>query len=60
MSYVLLSEHDLDQSPGHSIIAKRQGYNYCRIHPEIKNAHLESTEHHIKYKDREAHKSEVS
>ena len=47
MSYVVLSEHDLDQSPGHSIIAKRQGYNYCRIHPEIKNAHLESTEHHI-------------
>ena len=42
----------------YSIIAKKQGYNYCSLHPEIKNAHLESIEHRIKYKAPKAHKSE--
>ena len=59
MSYVPLSEHDLDQSPSRSIIANKQEYYFCRLHPEIKNIHLESIEHHIKYKDPEAHKSEL-
>lgn len=37
MRYVRLPEHNFDQSPGHSIVAKKQGYYYCRLHPEIKN-----------------------
>jgi len=57
--YAPLPEHDLDQSPCYQIIAQKQGYFYCRLHPEIKNAYLESIEHHIKYKDSAAHKSEL-
>ena len=41
------------------LIANKQEYYFCRLHPEIKNIHLESIEHHIKYKDPEAHKSEL-
>ena len=59
MSCVPLPERDLDQSPGRSIIAKKQVYYYCRLHPEIKNAHLESIEHHIKYEDPAADNSEL-
>jgi hypothetical protein len=54
-----LSEHDLDQSPCYSIIAIKQNYYYCILHPEVKNIHLESIEHHIKYKDPAAHKSKL-
>jgi hypothetical protein len=54
-----LTEHDLDYSPCYPIIAVKQGYYYCRLHPEIKNSYLESIEHHIKYKDPEMHKSEL-
>ena len=59
MPYTPLPEHDLDQSPCYPIIAQKQGYFYCRLHPEVKNVHLESIEHHIKYKDPETHKSEL-
>jgi hypothetical protein len=31
MTYVPLPEHDLDQSPCHLIIAKKQEYFYCRL-----------------------------
>ena len=51
MPYIPLPDHDLDQSPCYPIIAKKQGYFYCRLHPDIKYVHLESIEHHIKYKD---------
>ena len=54
---VPLPEHGLDQSPCYPIIALKQGCFYCRLHPEIKNVHLESIEHHIKYKGSAAHKS---
>ena len=47
MPYTPLPEHDLDQSPCYPIIAQKHGYFYCRLHPEIKNAYLESIEHHI-------------
>jgi hypothetical protein len=59
MPYVVLSAHKLDQSPCRHIIAINDGYYYCRLHPGIKNVHLESIEHHIKYKDPEAHKLEL-
>jgi hypothetical protein len=57
--YTSPPEHTLEQSPCCPIIAVRQGYFYCRLHPEIKNVHLESIEHHVKYKDPAAHKSEL-
>ncbi len=53
-----LPEHDLDQSP-YPIIAFKQNYYYCILHPEVKNILLESIEHHIKYKDPEEHKSKL-
>ena len=51
ISYAPLPDHDLDQSPCYPILAKKQGYFYCELHPEIKNVHLKSIEHYIKYKD---------
>jgi hypothetical protein len=57
--YVALPDHKLDQSPCCPIIAIKDGYYYCRLHPEIKNAYLESIEHHIKYKDPKWHESEL-
>jgi hypothetical protein len=59
MPHVSLPEHDLDQSPCYPIIAQKQGYFYCRLHPEIKNAHLESIGYRIKYKDPKGHESEL-
>ena len=59
MPYVALPDHKLDQSPCCPIIAIKDGYYYCRLHPEIKNTYLESIEHHIKYKVPAAHKSEL-
>jgi hypothetical protein len=59
MPYTPLPEYDLDQSTCYPIIAQKQGYFYCRLHPEIKNAYLESIEHHIKYKDPKGHELEL-
>jgi hypothetical protein len=59
MPYVALPDHKLDHSPCCPIIAIKDGYYYCRLHPEIKNAYLESIEHHIKYNDPATHKSEL-
>jgi hypothetical protein len=59
MPYVALPDHKLDQSPCCPIIAIKDGYYYCRLHPEIKNTYLESIEHRIKYKVPAAHKSEL-
>jgi hypothetical protein len=39
MPYIPLPEHAFDQSPCSSIIGIRQGYFYCKLHPDIKNAH---------------------
>jgi hypothetical protein len=58
MPYVALPDHKLE-SPCCHIISIKDGYYYCRLHPEIKNVHLESIEHHIKYKDPATHKSEL-
>jgi hypothetical protein len=59
MPYASFPDHDLDQSPCYPIIAERQGYFYCRLHPEIKSTYLESIEHHIKYKVPKGHESEL-
>ena len=58
--YAPLPDHDINQSPCYPVIVIKQGYYYCRLHPEIKNINLESIERHIKYKDPAAHKSELS
>ncbi|MGB0026324.1 MAG: hypothetical protein WBP64_05755 [Nitrososphaeraceae archaeon] len=53
--YAPLPEHDLEQSPCFSIIAVKQGYFYCRLHPDVKYVHLVLIEHNIKYKDPKKH-----
>lgn len=55
--YTPLPEHHLDQSPCYPIIAAKQGYFYCKLHPDVQNIHLESVEHHVKYKDPDKHRS---
>ena len=59
ISYAPLPDHDFDQSPCYPIIAKRESYFCCKLRPGIKNVHLESIEHNIKYKDPTAHKSDL-
>jgi hypothetical protein len=51
LPYARSPEHTLEQSLSYQIITKKHDYFYCRLHPDIKNVHLESIEHHIKYKD---------
>ncbi len=53
--------HELENSPCKSIIRLDNHsllYN-CTLHPDIRSYHLESIEHHIKYKNPEMHKSEI-
>ena len=53
--------HELEDSPCKSIIRLDNHsllYN-CTLHPDIRSYHLESIEHHIKYKNPEMHKSEI-
>jgi hypothetical protein len=59
LPYEPLPDNDLNQSPCHHIIAEKEGYYYCKLHLEITNVHLESIEHHIKFKDPEMHKAEL-
>jgi hypothetical protein len=57
--YRPLPEHTLEQSQCYTIIGKKGNFYYCKLHPEVKNIYLETIEHHIKYKDRDMHKSEI-
>ena len=59
MPHVPLPEHDLHQIPHYLITVVGQGYFYCSLHPDVRKVNLESIEHHIKYKDPEARKSEI-
>lgn len=55
-----LPPHELEDSPCRSIIRiDNHSLFYCILHPDVQSYHLESIEHHIKYKDPEAHKSEI-
>jgi hypothetical protein len=47
------------QSPCYPIIAVKQDYFYCGLHPDVQNVRLESVEHHVKYKDPDKHKLEL-
>lgn len=58
-SYKPLPDHDLSQSPCYHIINKEGNYFFCKLHSGIRNIHLESIEHHIKYKDPEVHRTEL-
>jgi hypothetical protein len=61
----LLPEHDLNQSPCYTIIGiwtyrnYKIPFYYCKLHPDIENVYLETIEHHCKYKEPGAHKSEI-
>jgi hypothetical protein len=61
-----LREHYLEESPCYPIIGVRIGGNnygvkwyYCKIHTDRENIHLESIEHHCKYKESDRHKAEI-
>ena len=62
-SWKPLPEHELDQSPCRQIIGIRNNYKiplyYCKLHPDIENAYLETIEHHCKYKEPDKHKTEI-
>ena len=52
--------HKLEDSPCKSIIRiDNHSLFYCTLHPDVQSYHLESIEHHMKYKDPEVHKSEI-
>ena len=52
--------HNLDESPCESIIRiDNHSLYYCTLHPDVRSYHLDSIEHHIKYKNGELHKSEI-
>jgi hypothetical protein len=59
MPYLPLPEHAFDQNPYYPIIVINQNHYHCKLHPEMKNKYRESIEHHTKYKDPAAHKSEL-
>jgi len=60
-----LPEHDLKQSPCYPFIHIHMYHNYkipfyyCKLHPDIENAYLESIEHYCKYKEPDMRKSEI-
>ena len=52
--------HELKNSPCRSIIRiDTYSLYYCTLHPDVQSYHLESIEHHIKYKNPEMHESEI-
>jgi MCM AAA-lid domain len=57
--YQPLSPHTLDQSPCYPIINKIGDFYHCKLHPKVRNIHLDPIEQHCKYKDPDLHKAEV-
>jgi hypothetical protein len=52
--------HTLDESPCRSIIRiDNHSLYYCTLHPEVRSYHLDSIEHHMKYKNGDLHESEI-
>jgi hypothetical protein len=60
-----LPDHDLKRSPCYPVIGIRTYRNYkipfyyCKLHPNIETAYLETIEHHCKYKEPNVHKLEI-
>jgi hypothetical protein len=68
-----LPQHEIYQSPCYPIIGIKirtwinnkteirnsTRWYYCKVHPKVENIHLQSIEHHCKYKEPEKHKSKV-
>lgn len=66
-----LPKHSLEQSPCYPIIGRRNNRNskiaeicnvewyYCKLHSHVENIHLESIEHHCKYKEPDKHKEKI-
>lgn len=61
MPYHPPPHHDLEVSPCKLIIRfdEHSSLYNCTLHPDFQSYHLESIEHHIKYKNPEMHKSEI-
>jgi len=59
LPYTPLPKHSLEHSPCYPIILQNSRLYYCNIHPDIESVHLESIEHHCKYKEPDVHKSEI-
>lgn len=61
MPYQPPPPHELEDSPCKSIIRfdKHSLLYNCILHPDFQSYHLESIEHHIKFKNPEMHKSEI-
>jgi hypothetical protein len=60
LPYTPLPVHSLDQSPCYPIIGMKANLYFCKLHPEFKNIHLETIEHHCKYQEPDNHKSEIT
>jgi len=57
-----MKEHFLEESICRPLIGKqihKPYFHYCKICPKVENLHLESIEHHIKFKDPERHKAKL-
>ena len=65
-----LPKHRIEQSPCYPLIGRRNYYDskvnstlskidwfYCKLHPYVESVHLESIEHHCKYKEPDKHKA---
>jgi hypothetical protein len=60
LPYQSLPPHSLEQSPCYPVIDKKHNnLYYCKLHPGVQNVNLETVEHHCKYKEPDAHKSEI-
>jgi hypothetical protein len=59
LPYQSLPPHSLEQSPCYRVICNtHNNLYYCKLHPGVQNVNLETVEHHCKYKEPDAHKSE--
>jgi len=59
LPYRPLPEHALEDSSCYPVIEKNGNFYFCKLHTDLQNICLESTEHHCKYKEPESHKSEI-
>jgi hypothetical protein len=60
-----LPKHSLQQSPCYPVIGMKIhkpsniDWYYCKLHPYLQSIHLESIEHHCKYKKPDKHKEKI-
>jgi hypothetical protein len=54
MNISILLQNNIKQHANYKI-----QFYYCKLHPDIQNAYLETIEHHCKYKKPDRHKAEI-